>query len=114
MQYLLSPHISGKTRSSISRGILQAPGFYSPLAYIPHRASLPSPSADQGSLWLWIVVSDRECFTQDDKEGKVKKAAELARSLHDAGKDDELMPAGSLDWGADVTVYRAWSLLCEG
>jgi hypothetical protein len=113
MQYLLSPHISGKTRSPISKGILQAPGpsAASPTG-VPRYAFLPPlPLTASRPERTMTTVSDRECFLQ---EVKAKAAAELAQSLHTAGKDEELMPSGSLDWGPDVTVYRAWSLLCEG
>lgn len=61
---------------------------------------------------LQAPVSDREAFEDES----YVKAGEVANKLYKEGKAGDLAPAQlAKDWSVpNLTVYRAWSLLCVG
>lgn len=59
-----------------------------------------------------VSVSDKEAF--QSRSDFPADFAPLAQQLYDAGERDQLIPGGLEAFCVDTTVYRAWSLACEG
>lgn len=59
-----------------------------------------------------LLVSDREAIVPEPSFPQ--DFAPTAQKLYNAGQREELMPGGMEAFTVDVTVYRAWSLVCAG
>lgn len=80
------------------------------------RRSTYSPSFPSSVLIFcrasFATVSDREAFPS--LPSFPPTFVPLAAKLYAEGQRDELIHGGIDAFGVDVTVYRAWSLVCEG